>query len=77
MNKILLGITGTLLVVAAFLSPFIIGGLFALIFNIVPFLLWNYVVAPLFSWPHVGFFKLFFIIWAINVARNLIFGVRK
>jgi hypothetical protein len=77
MNKILLGITGTLLVIAAFLAPLIIGGLFCLGLNIVPFLLWNYVVAPLFSWPHVGFFKLFFIIWAINVARGLIFGARK
>lgn len=54
----------------------LVGGIMLAI-NVIPWLLWNHAVAPTFGWPIVGFWKCFFICWAISFLGRLIFGQRK
>jgi hypothetical protein len=56
-------------------SVALVGG-FILALNVVPWLLWNHAVAPTFGWPHVGFWKCFFLMWAFGIVCRIIRGSR-
>ena len=67
MKQVILAyIVSTLLVLA--ISTVI---LFA--FNVVPWLLWNHFLAPMFHWPQCGFWKMLLFIWCINFVKTIIF----
>jgi hypothetical protein len=64
----------TLLKILVVLALVAFVGVIVLAFNVIPWLLWNYAVAPAFGWPQVGFWQVFFICWAISWAGELIRG---
>lgn len=70
---ILLAAGATLLVViGAFLLILAVSGLGAAIVTVVPFLVWNYVLAPLFHGPQLTFIQTFGLCWAIGFVANTI-----
>lgn len=74
---ILVALIGCAMFVGAILLGIALVGGIALAFNIIPWLLWNHAVAPTFGWPQAGFWKVFFICWAISWLANLLRGGTK
>lgn len=73
-KTILLAIVSGLLILAAFLVPLAISAGIVLALNVIPWLLYNHFLAPVFLWPHASFWTVFLVLWCVNIVRNLIFG---
>lgn len=60
-----LGIIGLMLALA---------GVIVLAFNVIPWALYNFAIAPMFGWPAATFWQVFFICWAVSFVARLIRG---
>lgn len=65
--KILQYIVGGIAVLAVFTG-------FMLAANFIPWALWNFGIAPTFSWPEAGFWQVFFICWGLGIIGRLLFN---
>lgn len=73
-ENIIVALVGFAMVAGIFLLGIAAAGAIVLAFNVVPWALWNYAVAPTFGWPACGFWKMFFLVWAISWVSRLIRG---